>query len=281
MLKKLLLLTTIIMTILAVGCKSTGTVKINSDEYAGSLVSYINYSSKVMDNAIEKVQKDLDLDIKQIEILLLMKSDLLAKVPEARKMAVSFQAALIEVLEKDSISEEDLNALYAELNVYDVILRDTVVARLIELHGTLNYSQKEKLASYLDKGLRINTPSSKPVSAPVYKIARKARKMYRELKLTKEQKKMGREFAREMFELMKDEKKTLQEESRARKEELRKLILSDSIEIAQVDALYRDSIALYDGLKERAAENIVDFYGTLSEQQKGTLVTFVSDFELD
>lgn len=281
MLKNLIILFTFIMVILTTGCTGNKTTKIDSDDYAGSMVSYINYSGRVLDNVTAELQRDLDLNVKQTEILLLLKSDLLAKVPEAREMVSAFQVNLIELLEKETITADDVNSLYAELDVYNVIMRDTVITRLIELHSTLNDKQKEKLALYLDRGKIISTPAAKPVYAPVHKVTRKTIKMYRELKLTREQIAFEMAYAREMRSLFQDKMKTIKKEGLAQKEALKELILSDSIEIAQVDAIYQDSTALFDDMKEKTTDNIVAFHGMLSEQQKGTLAAYLSDFELD
>lgn len=281
MLKKIILCTTVIMVLVATGCQSKKSTKIDGNEYAGSMVFYVNYSGKVVDNVIEELQRDLKLNIQQTEILLLMKSDLLAKVPEVRSMAVSFQAKLITVLEKETITEDDVNELYAELDVYNQILRDTVVVRLVELHRTLDVKQKEKLASYLDKGKIIPLPAAKPVAAPVYKVTNRTYQLYRELNFSRDQIVMEMKYAREMKGLLKDKMKSLKKEGIAQKEALKELIMSDSFDVAQIDAIFNENIALFDDMKEKTTENIVAFHASLTESQKNSLVSYVSDFELE
>ena len=103
-----------------------------NDHNAKILVLIMNNFNKTYDYNLNKIQNDLKLDFKQTEILYVLKSRLLNKIPDVRQMVFNFQLELIKLLEKDSINESDTMALINKLNIVEVNFKDIINRQFIE-----------------------------------------------------------------------------------------------------------------------------------------------------
>lgn len=257
--------------LLLTGCAGQGV----REKSATDAALYISYISEEVDNSIIRLQKDLKLNFRQTEILYLMKSDLLAKVPEVREHLFSFQMALTRLLEKEAVSEDEVSELFKALNLYEIVFKETVVRRFVELHATLSPEQKERMASYLDKGKHMPF-RLKPF--PFGHYGREFRALYKELALTGEQKKEIKESGKELRKLAKENKAELKAQAQKQKEDLKALILADSVTEEEFDALAAQSMLKYSDFHSLNVKNIVEFHRGLSKEQREVLIRFIADF---
>lgn len=261
----------IVAVMLFTGCAGQGA----REKGAADAALYISQLSEEIDNSIIRLQKDLNLSFRQTEILYLMKSDMLAQIPAVREQFFTFQMNLTRLLESDSVSEEEVAELLKALNLYETIFKESVVKRFVELHATLSTEQKERLASYLDKG---NHMPFRKKSFPFGHYGREFRELYKELALTGEQKRELREFGKELRQLGKEKKSELKEQARERKAELKRLILADTVTEEEFDTLAAAAMIDFADFQALSVRNIREFHNSLSREQREVLIRFIADF---
>lgn len=239
------------------------------------MVEYIEYISSETDRAIADLQKSLKLDFQQTEILYLLKSDLLAKIPEIREMVFAFQLDLAELLDKEEVTEAEVEQLFANLDIYEKVLKETVVRRFVELHATMNREQKERLVAYLD-GKRVLPFKVKPF--PFLNYGSEIRELVRDLALTREQKKEMRLFGRKMRKLAIENRGEIKELAKEKKAALRALILSDEVSEEDFNRLVAESMLGIKEFKALTIEQFISFHKGLSREQRDLLIRFISSF---
>lgn len=275
MVKRTVLLFLVILLLGLSGCGRSGAGEKDSKD-AAFMVVFIYQIDKIINKKIIRIQKKLKLNADQAEILYLLKSDLFAKIPEAREMVFELQMNMIDLLDKEQLTKYDVVQVMNEFDVYEKILKDTVVKRMIELHGKLNREQKEKLAEILDKGMLMYFPV-RPIN--ITSIRKYGIRLYRELALTGKQKRIFKEYGLDVAGHFSARKKELKRHGLKQKEQFRQMILSDTIDINEVDDIMKANIGLLDEFKEITGTALVKFHLTLSEKQKEVLVKYIAGFD--
>lgn len=276
MYKKIISISILIVFMFFTGCRNLDLEQKKIDLDAKDMINQIELYDDIFDKDIEDLQHWLVLSPEQAEILYLLKSDLLAKVPDVREMLFAFQLKVIELIEMESISQEDITALLDEINFYEKILKETSVTRLLELHATLSDKQKEKLAFYVDKGKIMIFPTFMPIGSTRFK--KSGGKLYRELAFNREQKKLVRKAKGELVKLLRGKKKTFRKDFLDYRKQVKELILSESIQPEQIDSMMNEKMEYFADIKELAFNTLIEFHGLLTNQQKEVLVKFISEF---
>jgi len=230
-----------------------------------------------MDLNISDIKRDLKLNKNQVEILYALKKDLLTQIPQIRKMIYDFQLDFIDILDSDEATEEDINKLIEDLNLYEIIFKDTVVKRFIELHSTLNKKQRIKVANYFEYGKIIIYPAK---YVPTDFIINYGMDIVSKLHLRLMQMvtvlgvglSMKEEFEKGIFTFQKlfSEKRKL----------LRKVILPESITEKDITDILTKDLFVFESLKETAVDGLIDFYNELEEGQKDILYDFILNFNI-
>ena len=245
--------------------------------YEKNMNYYINYFTAFMDLNIADIKKDLKLNQKQSEILYSLKNDMISKIPEIRQIIYNFQLDFIELLDSDEATEEDINKLIEDLNFYEMIFKDTVVKRFIELHSTLDKKQKKKVANYFEYGKIIILPAK---YVPTDFIINYGLDLVSKLDLRLMQMVVvlgsglgiKEEFEKNMF--------TFQKKFFDKRKILKKIILSDLITEKDVTGILTKDMFIFESLKDTAVDGIIELYEELEDEQKDVLYDFVLNFNL-
>ncbi len=263
-----------ILIILLFSCSQNKDPKV---EYAKNMNYYIDYFTAFMDLNISDINRDLKLNKNQVEILYELKNDLLTQIPRIRKMIYDFQLDFIEIIDNDEATEEDIDKLIDDLDFYNIIFKDTVVKRFIELHSTLDKKQRIKVANYFEYGKIIIYPAK---YVPTDFIINYGLDLVSKLHLRLMQMvtvlgvglSVKEEFEKNAFAFQKlfFEKRKI----------LKKIILSESITEKDITDILTKEVFVFESLKDTAVDGIIEFYNELEDEQKDILYDFILNFNI-
>ncbi len=107
---------------------------------------------------VDKMAKKLDLSAEQVEALKEMEKEIMEKqfkMRKERKHKDFVKEKIVEMVQKDSITKEEIIAFMEELNSFREEVRketDSFVAeRLVKMHSILTKEQREELAKKLEE----------------------------------------------------------------------------------------------------------------------------------
>lgn len=270
------LLSLLIIIVLLSSCTASKKEKDNRDLFADMIVLYANHVNKIIDKKILLLQRKLALNLTQTEMLFILKGELISIIPEIRHMIFSSQIIAIELLEHDDPQIADVNKFYEKMDIYNQIMRDTIVARMIEFHSTLNHKQKEKIVKMLDHGQLFSFPLK---YYGFRKIFKSFHELYRHLNFTKKQRKELSTLFDTQTKKTRENNKTLIHELEAQKKNLKKMILAESITITEIDTMADDIQHALENHKQQTAQAVLDFCNILDAEQKTMLIEFISGFD--
>lgn len=245
------------------------------DTYSSLMVRYVNFYSEMLDNNIDVLQRKLALNGKQTEQLYMMKRDLLSEIPEVRQVLFEFQMKSAELLEKDTVTADEVAQVLDILDLYTRVFKDPFFNNFIPFHESLNIQQKKKLAAMVKNG------SFLPYRAdyfPTGLFMKQYFTLQRNIHLTQQQKKQLFTSYRTIKRTCKNEKKNLIIQYHEMKEYSVALILSDKIELSAVDMKENQFRQVVKPITETTAEETATFINSLSAEQKKTLAEFITGF---
>jgi len=103
------------------------------------------------DKFISRLDRELDLDDTQMDVLETAKTDLLEKVNRIHGGHDDFKAEIKAQLEADTFNPEDLEIQIADKRAKMGELIQTALTRLAQLHATLSPEQKDKLIQLIEE----------------------------------------------------------------------------------------------------------------------------------
>jgi len=271
--KNFIILTFLLFIFLGCATKEGG---LKENINAKLMVNYVNYFNLVADKVINDFESDLKLSVEQTEILYLTKSELLAKIPDIRQMVFGFQMKMIEKLSKEKVEYKDSLETAMTLDFYEKIFKPVLVKRIVELHKTLSVKQKEKLVKYLDGGKIMTFPSISIPNASYF--SNKAINLILDIKLTVPQLLDALSYSNEIKKLGYEKRIEFFKESKTLKNDIKQLILKDSLAEKDIDDLFNKYLKMFETLKTKTLELITDFVNDLSGEQKKVLSDFISSF---
>ncbi len=106
---------------------------------------------KRADWMVEKITDELDLSVDQQRTLNTIKSEVIAKQGELKSLREGVMNDLFAIVDKESVSEDELNATFTEHEAKFKELRQFAVAKYAQFHNSLTKEQKSKLKEKLEK----------------------------------------------------------------------------------------------------------------------------------
>lgn len=100
---------------------------------------------------VEKITDELDLTADQQKSLNTIKDEVLAKHAEVKDLRTGVMNDFYSVLDKATINEEELNAMFAQREAKLKELREFAVAKFAQFHNSLTKEQKLKLKEKFEK----------------------------------------------------------------------------------------------------------------------------------
>ena len=100
---------------------------------------------------VEKITDELDLTADQQKTLNAIKDEVLVKQNEVKELRSGVMNDLYSVLDKETIDETELNAMFAQREAKLKELREFAVAKYAQFHNSLSKEQKIKLKENLEK----------------------------------------------------------------------------------------------------------------------------------
>lgn len=99
----------------------------------------------------EKIADELDLTAEQQVLLKSIKAEVLTKRTDVRELHRGLMNDLFAAAEKESITEEDLNGMFAQREASLTELRKFAVAKYVQFHSSLTPEQRETLKANIGK----------------------------------------------------------------------------------------------------------------------------------
>lgn len=100
---------------------------------------------------VEKITDELDLNADQQKTLNTIKSEVVAKQSEMKSLREGVMNDVFAILDKESVNEDELNAMFTEREAKLKELRQFAVAKYAQFHNSLTKEQKTKLKEKLEK----------------------------------------------------------------------------------------------------------------------------------
>lgn len=100
---------------------------------------------------VEKITDELDLSADQQKTLNTIKSEVVAKQSEMKSVREGLMNDVFAIMDKESVSEDELNAMFTEREAKLKELRQFAVAKYAQFHNSLTKEQKTKLKEKLEK----------------------------------------------------------------------------------------------------------------------------------
>ncbi|MBI2427616.1 MAG: Spy/CpxP family protein refolding chaperone [Ignavibacteriales bacterium] len=100
---------------------------------------------------VEKITDELDLTAEQQKTLNAIKEEVLVKHNEVKELRSGVMNDLYSVLDKETIDETELNAMFAQREAKIKELREFAVAKYAQFHNSLTKEQKTKLKEKMEK----------------------------------------------------------------------------------------------------------------------------------
>ncbi len=100
---------------------------------------------------VEKITDELDLNEDQQKTLNTIKSEVVAKQGEMKSLREGVMSDVFAILDKESVNEDELNAMFTEREAKLKELRQFAVAKYAQFHNSLTKEQKTKLKEKLEK----------------------------------------------------------------------------------------------------------------------------------
>jgi len=109
------------------------------------------HAEKRAEWVVEKISEELELTAEQQKTLNGIKDEVLARHRELKELRSGVISDVFSTLDKESVTEDELNAMFAQREAKWKELREFAVAKFTQFHNSLTKEQKIKLKEKLEK----------------------------------------------------------------------------------------------------------------------------------
>ncbi len=100
---------------------------------------------------VEKLSDELELTAEQQKTLNGIKDEVVARHKEIKELHSGVYNDVLLVLDKESVTEQELNAMFTQRETQWKELREFAVAKFTQFHNTLSKEQKSRLKELAEK----------------------------------------------------------------------------------------------------------------------------------